>query len=128
MKELELLNKIAKMTVCEFIKFINEYEFTLEEYKSNFSDLEDDGIYDTPVVKLLSFVELCRIVDILKDRKKSEIPSVYKFKIEKMNKSIITIDKFKEIYKKDKALADDVLRAAIFVQDTLNAYRKMFNL
>lgn len=74
MNKLELLNIISTFTIEELSKFINDYEMTKEEYTSHFSNLLNDGILNTKVLDVLSFIELCNLVDFIGDLKKSEIP------------------------------------------------------
>lgn len=128
MKKLEILNKISSMRVSELLDFVNEYDILYEDYKFYFENLLDEGILETPVEKVCTFLELCDISNFIGDQKKSDIPLTCKFRIEKMDKSILTVEKFTEIYKEDKSKAEKLLYAAMFVDDTLSAYKKTFNI
>lgn len=128
MKKLEILNKISSMRVSELLDFVNEYDILYEDYKFYFENLLDEGILETPVEKVCTFLELCDISNFIGNQKKSDIPLTCKFRIEKMDKSILTVEKFTEIYKEDKSKAKKLLYAAMFVDDTLSAYKKTFNI
>ena len=69
MKKLELLNAISNFTVEELLRFINKYKMTREEYDSHFSNLLDDGILDSKISNVLSFIELCNLIDFIGDLK-----------------------------------------------------------
>lgn len=128
MKKLEILNKISSMRVFELLDFVNEYDILYEDYKFYFENLLDEGILETPVEKVCTFLELCDISNFIGNQKKSDIPLTCKFRIEKMDKSILTVEKFTEIYKEDKLKAKKLLCAAMSVDDTLSAYKKTFNI
>lgn len=124
MKKLKLLNTISDFTVEELLKFINNYEMTKEEYTSHFSNLLDDGILNTKVLDILSFIELCNLVDFIGDLKKSEIPITWKFIVEDISDEILTLDELKEVYFLDKKKASSLLNKALFINRIIKTFRE----
>lgn len=123
MNKLELLNIISTFTIEELLKFINNYEMTKEEYTSHFSNLLDDGILNTKVLDVLSFIELCNLVDFIGDLKKSEIPITWKFIVEDISNEILTLDELKEVYLTDRIKAESLLNKAVFINNVIKSFR-----
>ncbi|MGM9531685.1 hypothetical protein [Intestinibacter sp.] len=123
MKKLKLLNTISDFTVEELLRFINKYEMTREEYDSHFSNLLDDGILDSKIFNVLSFIELCNLVDFIGNLKESELPITWKFIVEDMNKGILTLDELKEVYLTDKIKAESLLNKAVFINNVIKSFR-----
>ena len=124
MNKLELLNIISTFTIEELLKFINNYEMTKEEYTFHFSNLLDDGILNTKVLDVLSFIELCNLVDFIGDLKKSEIPITWKFAVEDISNEILTLDELKEVYFLDKEKASSLLNKALFINRIIKTFRE----
>lgn len=124
MEKLELLNTISDFTVEELLRFINKYEMTREEYDSHFSNLLDDGILNTKVLDVLSFIELCNLVDFIGDLKKSEIPITWKFIVEDISNEILTLDELKGVYLLDKEKASSFLNKALFINRIIKTFRE----
>lgn len=123
MEKLELLNTISDFTVEELLRFINKYEMTREEYDSHFSNLLDDGILDSKISNVLSFIELCNLIDFIGDLKESKLPITWKFIIEDMNKGILTLEELKEVYLTDKIKAESLLNKAVFINNVIKSFR-----
>lgn len=124
MEKLELLNKLSTFTVIQLLELVNNYEMTLDEYQSNFSNLLDDGILDSKLSNVLSFMELCRLADFIGNLKKSEFPITWKFTIEDINKEILTLEELKKIYNTDKNRAKVILNKAIFINNILKLFKE----
>lgn len=88
------------MRVSELLDFVNEYDILYEDYKFYFENLLDEGILETPVEKVCTFLELCDISNFIGNQKKSDIPLTCKFRIEKMDKSILTVENLQKFIKK----------------------------
>ena len=123
MKKLELLNAISNFTVEELLRFINKYKMTREEYDSHFSNLLDDGILDSKISNVLSFIELCNLIDFIGDLKESELPITWEFIIEDINKGILTLEELKEVYLIDKIKAESLLNKAVFINNVIKSFR-----
>lgn len=124
MEKLELLNKLSTFTVIQLLELVNNYEMTLDEYQSNFSNLLDDGILNSKLSNVLSFIELCRLADFIGNLKKSEFPITWKFTIEDINKEILTLEELKKIYNIDKNRAKVILNKAIFINNILKLFKE----
>ena len=124
MEKLELLNKLSTFTVIQLLELANNYEMTLDEYQSNFSNLLDDGILNSKLSNVLSFIELCRLADFIGNLKKSEFPITWKFTIEDINKEILTLEELKKIYNIDKNRAKVILNKAIFINNILKLFKE----
>lgn len=124
MEKLELLNKLSTLTVIQLLELVNNYEMTLDEYQSNFSNLLDDGILNSKLSNVLSFIELCRLADFIGNLKKSEFPITWKFTIEDINKEILTLEELKKIYNIDKNRAKVILNKAIFINNILKLFKE----
>lgn len=124
MEKLELLNKLSTFTVIQLLELANNYEMTLDEYQSNFSNLLDDGILNSKLSNVLSFMELCRLADFIGNLKKSEFPITWKFTVEDINKEILTLEELKKIYNIDKNRAKVILNKAIFINNILKLFKE----
>lgn len=124
MEKLELLNKLSTLTVIQLLELANNYEMTLDEYQTNFSNLLDDGILNSKLSNVLSFMELCRLADFIGNLKKSEFPITWKFAIEDINKEILTLEELKKIYNIDKNRAKVILNKAIFINNILKLFKE----
>ena len=96
---------------------------TREEYDSHFSNLLDDGILDSKISNVLSFIELCNLVDFIGNLKESELPITWKFIVEDMNKGILTLDELKEVYLTNKIKAESLLNKAVFINNVIKSVR-----
>ena len=97
---------------------------TKEEYISHFSNLLDDGILDSKISNVLSFIELCNLFDFIGDLKKSEIPITWKFIVEDISDEILTLDELKEVYLLDKEKASSFLNKALFINRIIKTFRE----
>lgn len=125
MKKIEILNKIATMTVSDLLRFVNSFDIELEDYKEYFGDLLDDGIEDTPLTDIFSFIELCSIASFLGEQELAQIPLIWKYRIEKIDPSILTVDKLVEIYKVNTEKASKIFYLAMMLDADLEEFKQM---